>query len=126
MTINAKTSASAHGQTPDWLLPDPGWEKQKARLWAMTPDERVRAMHAGELSLRLCLRWASRRPSEVPLVNGEFAFVALYTPEVADDRGQRELVTESLVRCPPRRARGEHRSRGSRKPAHRASVSGAR
>jgi hypothetical protein len=112
MTINAKTSAGAHVRTPDWLIPDPRWEEQKARLWSMTPDERVRAMHAGELSLRLCLHWASRRPSEVPLVNGEFAFVALYTPEAADERGQRELVTESLLSCPPRPARGEHRARG--------------
>ena len=62
MTTNAHSSAGAHGQTPEWLLPDhPRWEEQKARLWAMTPDERVRAMHAGELSMRLCLH--SKRSS---------------------------------------------------------------
>ena len=54
MTTNAHCSAGAHGQTPEWLLPDPRGEEQKARLWAMTPDERVRAMPAGELSMRLC------------------------------------------------------------------------
>ena len=37
------------------LRPDPAWEEQKARLWAMTRDERVRAMRAGRLSMRLCL-----------------------------------------------------------------------
>ena len=50
------------------IRPDPVWEEEKARLWAMTPDERVRAMRAGRLSLRLCLHWASRRPGEVPLL----------------------------------------------------------
>jgi hypothetical protein len=64
--------------------PDPVWEEQKARLWAMTPDERVREMRAGRLSLRLCLHWASRRPDEVPLLNGEYEFIAVDTPEVTD------------------------------------------
>lgn len=59
MTTTANTSAGAHGRTPAWLPADPRWEEQKARLWAMTVDERVREMHAGELSMRLCLHWAS-------------------------------------------------------------------
>lgn len=100
--------------SPEWLLRrDPAWEEQTARLWAMTRDERVRAMRAGKLSLRLCLHWASRRPAEVPLLNGEFEFIAIHTPDVADQApSQRERVTESLVRCPAREARGEHRARG--------------
>jgi hypothetical protein len=64
--------------------PDPVWEEQKARLWAMTRDERVRAMRAGTLSMRLCLLWASRPPEEVPLLNGEFEFIAISTAEVAE------------------------------------------
>jgi hypothetical protein len=89
--------------------PDPVWEEQKARLWAMTADERVRAMRAGRLSLRLCLHWASRRPHEVPLLNGEFEFIAVQTPEIADadERpSQRERVTESLIRRPDRDPHG--------------------
>jgi len=85
--------------------PDPLWEEQKARLWAMTRDERVRAMRAGRLSLQLCLHWASRRPYEVPLLNDEFEFIAVHTPESADadERpSQRERVAESLIRCPDR------------------------
>ena len=84
---------------------DPEFEEAKRRLWAMTPDERVQAMRAGRLSLRLCLHWASRRPQEVPLLNGEWEFIAVSTPEVADadeTPSQRERVTESLVRCPDR------------------------
>jgi hypothetical protein len=97
---------------PDWLQRDPAWEEQKARLWAMTRDERIRAMYAGKLSLRLCLHWASRTPHEVPLIDGEWAFVATHLADVADRRAdQRRRVLQSLVRCPPREARGEHRPR---------------
>jgi hypothetical protein len=28
--------------------------------------------------------WAKRRPCEVPLINGEFEFIASHTPEVAE------------------------------------------
>ena len=99
------------------LRPDPAWEEQKARLWAMTRDERVRAMRAGKLSMRLCLHWASRRPHEVPLLNGEWEFIAIATPEVADAeptpgpaRSQRQRVTESLIRCPARGNAERHAS----------------
>lgn len=86
-----------------WLRTDPVFEQAKARLWAMTPDERVQAMRAGRLSLALCLHWASRRPREVPLLDGEWEFIAISTPEAADSdahRSQRERVTASLLRCP--------------------------
>jgi hypothetical protein len=64
ITTTAKTSAGVHGRTPAWLLPDPRWEEQKARLWAMTVDERVRAVHAGELSMACaCTRRAVGRPT---------------------------------------------------------------
>ena len=66
------------------LRPDPAWEEAKRRLWAMTADERQAAMHAGTLSLRLCFQWANHAPDEVPLLNGEFWFIAIKTPEVAD------------------------------------------
>jgi len=79
----------------------------------MTRDERVRAMRAGKLSLRLCLHWASGAPHEVPLIDGEWAFVAKHLVDVADRRGDQRLrVLDSFVRCPPREARGEHRARG--------------
>ena len=68
--------------------PDPVWEEQKARLWAMTADERVRAMRAGRLSMRLCQHWASLRSHEVPLLNGEFEYIAISTPEVAEAEPQ--------------------------------------
>lgn len=71
----------------EWLARDPAWEEAKRRLWAMTRDERVRAMRAGALSLRLCLHWASHAAEEVPLLEGEWEFIAIRTPEVADAEG---------------------------------------
>ena len=109
--MNAHERATqSSGGPAGWILPahDPVWEEQKARLWAMTRDERVRAMRAGKLSLRQCLHWASQRPAEVPLLNNEFEFIAITTPEVADadeTPSQRERVTESLIRCPAREPR---------------------
>ena len=88
-----------------WLRKDPEFEEAKRRLWAMTPEKRVQAMRAGQLSMRLCLHWASRCPDEVPLLNGEWEFIAISTPEVADAGtapSQRERVAESLIRCPDR------------------------
>jgi hypothetical protein len=84
-----------------WLRSDPEFEQAKARLWAMTAQERVQAMRAGRLSLALCLHWASRRPREVPLLNGEWEFIAISTPEVADTTmSHGERVTASLLRRP--------------------------
>lgn len=53
-------------------------------LWALTRDERVQAMRRGELTWAQLFAWARRAPDEVPLVNGEFAFIAAFTPEAAE------------------------------------------
>jgi len=55
----------------------------------MTAEQRVAAMYAGELSLADCLAWAARFPQEPPTINGEWAFIAIRTPEVAEgDEGR--------------------------------------
>jgi hypothetical protein len=54
------------------------------RMWRMSADERRAAAYRGELSLGEMLKWASRHPREVPLLNGEFFFIAVLTPEVAE------------------------------------------
>lgn len=68
----------------DWLRRDPTLVEQERLLWAMTPTERVAAMREGRLTMHQCSKWAQRRPREVPLLNGEFEFIAITTPEVAD------------------------------------------
>lgn len=46
------------------------------RMWAMQPAERVQAAEQGQLSLGEMLQWARRAPYEVPVVDGEFFFIA--------------------------------------------------
>ncbi|HEY1517156.1 MAG TPA: hypothetical protein VGF91_12105 [Solirubrobacteraceae bacterium] len=53
-------------------------------LWRMTPDERVTAMRHGDLTMEQCCAWAARHPEQVPLLHGEFEFIAAYTPEVRE------------------------------------------
>jgi hypothetical protein len=53
-------------------------------LWAMSPAEREAAMRRGELTGTQLLEWARRAPDEVPTINGEWAFIAASTPELAD------------------------------------------
>ena len=53
-------------------------------LWAMSADQRVAAMRRGELTRNQLYEWARNAPREVPLLNGEFEFIAALTPEAAD------------------------------------------
>ena len=52
-------------------------------LWIMTPTQRVAAMRRGELSLT-CAAWAARYPEQVPQINGEYEYLAAFTPEVCE------------------------------------------
>ncbi len=51
-------------------------------LWQLTPSERVAAMRRGELTFEQCAAWAARYPEQMPLLNGEFEYLAAFTPEV--------------------------------------------
>jgi hypothetical protein len=50
----------------------------------MTPGQRVAAMRRGELTLEQCSAWAARHPEQVPLLGGEFEYLAALTPEVCE------------------------------------------
>ena len=69
---------------------DRDWEERKKRLMALTADERVAAMRAGELSYRELAHWSATRPDEVPVVNtgqggpGEFEWIAMFEPDIAE------------------------------------------
>jgi hypothetical protein len=69
---------------PPLLRRDPTHEEQLRQLWSMTAKQRLTAYRAGRLTNRQASSWASRRPREVPRLNGEFEFIAIYTPEVAE------------------------------------------
>jgi hypothetical protein len=62
----------------------PSRRERRECLWRMTAEQRVAAMYAGELSLADCLAWAACFPDEPPTINGEWAFIAIRTPEVAE------------------------------------------
>jgi hypothetical protein len=53
-------------------------------LWSMSADERVAAMRRGELIWGQLYEWASKARHEVPLLNGEYAFIAAKTPEATE------------------------------------------
>jgi hypothetical protein len=62
-------------------------EARRARLealWRMTPDQRVVEMRRGKLTLEQCAAWAARYPEQVPQINGEFEYLAAFTPEVRE------------------------------------------
>jgi hypothetical protein len=60
-------------------------------FFKLTPAQRVAAMwrtlqHDGQPGVPMCTlyAWARRLPDEVPLIDGEFAFIAALTPEHAE------------------------------------------
>lgn len=90
------------GSTFEELFPnlpriDREWEACKDRLMALTADERVAAMRAGELTYRELCHWSAARPHEVPVVctgqggPGEFEWLAMLEPSIAerDETAQR-------------------------------------
>jgi hypothetical protein len=75
---------------PELPRVDRAWEERKRRLMALTADERVAAMRAGQLSYRELTHWSAARPHEVPLVGtgqggpGEFEWLAMLEPDLAE------------------------------------------
>jgi hypothetical protein len=59
-------------------------EAHLRELWEMTPNERLAAMRRDELTLEQCAAWAARFPEQVPLLNGEFEYLARHIPEVCE------------------------------------------
>jgi hypothetical protein len=56
--------------------------QRSASLRRLGRDGRLAAYRRGEFDLDTCCLWASRYPRELPLLNGEFEFIARFTPEV--------------------------------------------
>jgi hypothetical protein len=63
--------------------PVPTSERREA-LRRLGREGRLAAYRRGEFNLDTCCLWAARYPREVPLLNGEFEFIAAKTPEVLD------------------------------------------
>lgn len=58
--------------------------ERSAALRRLGGDGRLAAYRRGEFDVDSCCLWASRYPHEVPLLNGEFEFIARFTPEVCE------------------------------------------
>ncbi len=67
-----------------WMSERAPHEARLRALWAMTPAERVAAMYRGDLTYPQLSAWAAARPDEVPLLDGEFWFIAVDTVEAAE------------------------------------------
>ena len=59
-------------------------EARLRSLWQLTVSERVAAMRRGELTLEQCAAWAARHPEQMPLLDGEFEYLAAFTPEARE------------------------------------------
>jgi hypothetical protein len=53
------------------------------QMWQMTAQQRVEAAQQGRFTLGEMLRWASRRPSEPPVVDGEWFFITALSADAA-------------------------------------------
>jgi hypothetical protein len=85
MTIDAANLPQGQHSLPASVVAEQDrLDEQLRRLWAMSPSERIAAMRRGELNMRQCCAWSARYPDQVPLLNGEFEFIAAYTPEAAE------------------------------------------
>ena len=56
-----------------------------ARMWAMTPYERVAAFRRGELSVGDCGVWQHQEPGTLPTVDGELFYIALLMADLDPD-----------------------------------------
>ena len=59
-------------------------EARLRALWQMMVSHRINAMRKGQLSLEQCAAWAARYPEQMPLLNGEFEYLAAFIPEVRE------------------------------------------
>jgi hypothetical protein len=63
-------------QTSAITLPAPSLAQERDALTRMRPEQRLVNYRRGSLTMRQCYSWAARWPDEVPLLNGEFEFIA--------------------------------------------------
>jgi len=72
-----------------WIRGRAPHEARIRALWTMTPAQRVAAMYRGELTYPQLAAWAAARPHEVPLLDGEFWFIAVDVADTVDAREPR-------------------------------------
>ena len=81
---------TAHGNEPAAIPATASVRVDPERLeqmWAMRPAERIEAALQGRFTLGEMLRWASRRPNEVPIIDGDFFFISAYLADCFEVSG---------------------------------------
>lgn len=73
--------------------------EDKAALWAMSRDQRITAMWAGELTHGQLLEWTHLHPDQIPSLGGELAWLMMFTPEFAEAADQHR---SNVVHLPER------------------------
>lgn len=58
--------------------------ERREALRRLGGEGRAGAYRRGEFGFETCCLWAAGYPDEVPLLNGEFEFIAINTPEVCE------------------------------------------
>lgn len=53
-------------------------------LWQMTAEQRIAAMRRNELTREQLGAWTGRHPDQIPMLHGEFEWIAIRTPEVCE------------------------------------------
>lgn len=61
-----------------------GGDERRGLLARLHRDGRLAAYRRGEFDFATCCAWAANYPDEVPLLNGEFEFIAVTTIEVCE------------------------------------------
>jgi hypothetical protein len=97
MTATSRNTTRAALPIPLRIRDDPA---DSGALWTMTSQQRIDAMWAGTLTLSQLCEWSSRRPTEVPRLGGEFAWIVMRTPEWDEPRVARDT---NVVELPQRR-----------------------
>jgi hypothetical protein len=82
MTTGAVPSQTSRSHAAD-LDNRPSAEAEYEALWAMSRSKRIDAMWHSQLTMRQLCQWSSRTRHEVALLGGEFAWIAMPTPEWA-------------------------------------------
>jgi hypothetical protein len=93
VTVTTTTRAKAPAAPPVEVLSErtvtlteryPDKHERLAALRAMGPAERLGTYRAGGFSFNDCCMWASLYRDEVPILQGEFEFIAMTMPEFCE------------------------------------------
>lgn len=66
------------------VRPSDSRSARRELLTELGREGRLAAYRAGELDFDTCCLWAARWPREVPLLEGEYEFIARTMPEVCE------------------------------------------